>query len=72
MAWQLWVLIALAAAGLVLLAVARMRHARKVFDDITDLDRPMPGSDTAAGPDELARARERHLHDQPARHRRHG
>jgi hypothetical protein len=69
MAWQLWVLIALAAAGLVLLAVVRMRHARRVFDDITDLDRPMPGS---AAPDELGRARARHVQDQPARHRKHG
>jgi hypothetical protein len=42
MSWQLWVLMALAAAGLVLLAAARMRHARKVFDDITELDQPMP------------------------------
>ena len=40
MSWQLWVLIALAATGLVLLAAARMRRAREVFDDIVRLDRP--------------------------------
>ena len=49
MSWQLWVLIALAATGLVLLAVARMRHARQVFDDITRLDRPTQGSQPGAG-----------------------
>ena len=49
MSWQLWVLIALAATGLVLLAVARMRHARHVFDDITRLDRPTRGSQPGAG-----------------------
>ena len=71
MSWQLWVLIALAAAGLALLAVARMRHARKVFDDITELDRPAP-SRSESRTDELARARARHLADEPDRHRRHG
>jgi hypothetical protein len=49
MSWQLWVLIALSATGLGLLAVARMRHARHVFDDITSLDRPSQGSQPAAG-----------------------
>jgi hypothetical protein len=73
MSWQLWVLVALAAAGLVLLAAARMRHARKVFDDITELDRstPAPAEPAPAG-DELARARARHLHPQPDRRRSHG
>ena len=49
MSWQLWVLIALAATGLVLLAVARMRRARHVFDDITRLDRSTYGSQPGAG-----------------------
>ena len=49
MSWQLWVLIALSATGLGLLAVARMRHARHVFDDITSLDRPSQSSQPAAG-----------------------
>lgn len=49
MSWQLWVLIALAATGLVLLAVARMRRARHVFDDITRLDRSTHGSQPGAG-----------------------
>ncbi|HEY3556342.1 MAG TPA: hypothetical protein VGL05_02695 [Kribbella sp.] len=71
MSWQLWVLIALAAAGLVLLAAARMRRARKVFDDITELDRPT-AEPAETGADELARARARHLADEPDRHRRHG
>ncbi|TCC37145.1 hypothetical protein [Kribbella sindirgiensis] len=71
MSWQLWVLIALTAAGIVLLAAARMRHARKVFDDITELDRPT----TEAAPvgDDLARARARHLQTEAdAPHRKHG
>lgn len=74
MSWQLWVLIALAAAGLVLLAAARMRHARKVFDDITELDRPTAArsAEPAAADDELARARARHLDTEPGEHRRHG
>ena len=49
MSWQLWVLIALAATGLVVLAVARMRRARHVFDDITRLDRSTHGSQPGAG-----------------------
>lgn len=76
MSWQLWVLIALAAAGLALLAVARMRHARKVFDDLTELDRPAhrrAGSAACeAEPDELARARARHVAHEPNHHRKHG
>jgi hypothetical protein len=57
MSWQLWVVIALAATGVLLLAVARMRHARDVFDDITRLDRPAENSQLSA--DELTRARVR-------------
>ncbi|WP_350280795.1 hypothetical protein [Kribbella sp. HUAS MG21] len=68
MPWQLWVVIALAVAALVLLAAARMRHARKVFDDITTLDRPADPAES--GVDELARARARHVHPEP--HRKHG
>ncbi len=75
MSWQLWVLITLTAAGLVLLVAARMRHARKVFDDITELERPMaerPAEPAPAG-DDLARARARHLQTESGnRHRRHG
>ena len=70
MSWQLWVVIALAAAGLVLLAAARMRHARQVFDDITEPEHRPEVHEPE--PDELARARARHtLHD-PGRNRRHG
>jgi hypothetical protein len=69
MSWQLWVVIALAAAGLVLLAAVRMRHARKVFDDITDL-KPTPSVEVTR--DDLARARARHLRPEPDSHRRHG
>ena len=79
MSWQLWVLITLTAAGVVLLAAVRMRHARKVFDDITELDRPTaehPAAEHPAEPapagDELARARARHLHPEPHRRRSHG
>jgi hypothetical protein len=79
MSWQLWVLITLTAAGVVLLAAARMRHARKVFDDITELDRPAAEHSAAEHPaepapagDELARARARHLHPEPHRRRSHG
>lgn len=76
MSWQLWVLIALAAAGLALLAVARMRHARKVFDDITEPDRPAPrraeSAAPEANPDELAQARARHVAHEPDHHRKHG
>jgi len=49
MSWQLWVVIALAASGPVLLAVIRLRHARHVFDDITRLDRPSQRSRSTAG-----------------------
>ncbi|GAA1595640.1 hypothetical protein GCM10009804_60310 [Kribbella hippodromi] len=75
MSWQLWVAIAVLAAGVILLAVARMRHARKVFDDLTDLDRagssrtPDPAADPA---DELARARARQFRAEPYRHHGHG
>jgi hypothetical protein len=71
MSWQLWVVIALAAAGLVLLAAVRMRHARKVFDDITDLNRPIRLTPSVTA-DDLARARARHARPEPDRHRKHG
>ncbi|HEY4568104.1 MAG TPA: hypothetical protein VIH10_01525 [Kribbella sp.] len=70
MSWQLWVVIALAATGLVLLAVARMRHAREVFDDITQLDRPTWTGHPRV--DELARARAQRVRPEPDRHRKHG
>lgn len=63
-------MITLAAAGVVLLAVARMRHARKVFDDITELHHPAARRRAEPEPDELARARARHLEAEPKR--RHG
>ena len=69
MSWQLWVLIALAATGLVLLAAVRLRHARHVFDDITRLDRP---TRSELPSDELARARTRRIPPEPDRHRKHG
>ncbi|TCC10945.1 hypothetical protein [Kribbella soli] len=75
MSWQLWVLIALVAAVLVVLAALRMRHARKVFDDITELDRPTaaPPAESASVGDDLSRARARHLQaEADSRHRRHG
>jgi hypothetical protein len=72
MAWQLWVLVALAAAGLALLAAARMRHARKVFDDITDIGHPVHDIPAEVTPDDLARARARHVRPEPDRHRKHG
>ncbi|MER7248565.1 hypothetical protein [Kribbella sp. NPDC000426] len=71
MSWQLWVVIALAAAGLVVVAAARMRHARKVFDDITDLNRPIRLTPPVTS-DDLARARARHARPEPDRHRKHG
>ena len=70
MSWQLWVLIALAATGLGLLAAARMRHARHVFDDITHLDR-RPQIQAVVS-DEIARARARRVRPEPDRHRKHG
>jgi hypothetical protein len=70
MSWQLWVVIALAAAALVLLAAARMRHARRVFDDLTDLDRPIQLTPPVTA-DDLARARARHARLEPDR-RKHG
>jgi hypothetical protein len=72
MSWQLWVLVSLAAAGLVLLAAARMRHARKVFDDITDVGRPARTIAAEGTADDLARARSRHLRPEPDRRRKHG
>jgi hypothetical protein len=66
MSWQLWVVIALVAAGVVILAVTRMRHAQHVFTDITRMDRPtersrpdLSGDELALSGDELARARAR-------------
>jgi hypothetical protein len=75
MSWQLWVLIALAATGLVLLATVRMRHARRVFDDITRIDqRPALSIRQDLSSDELARvrARARHARSEPDQHRKHG
>jgi hypothetical protein len=72
MSWQLWVLTALAAAGVVLLAAARMRHARKVFDDITDVVRPVQDLPAEVTADDLARVRARHARPEPDRHRKHG
>jgi hypothetical protein len=63
--------IALAAVAVVLLAAARMRHARKVFDDIADLNRPVQLTPPVTA-DDLARARARHARPEPDRHRKHG
>jgi hypothetical protein len=54
MAWQLWVLIAAVAAGLAVLGVTRMLHARRVFDDIVRLDQSDPA--TAADANRSARS----------------
>jgi len=59
MAWQLWVVIALIATGVVILAVTRMRHAQHVFTDITRLDSPMESGRTGLSSDDIARARAR-------------
>ncbi|MEV0286595.1 MULTISPECIES: hypothetical protein [unclassified Kribbella] len=59
MSWQLWVVTALIAAGVVILAVTRMRHAQHVFDDITRLDSPTESSRSGLSGDEIARARAR-------------
>ncbi|WP_460660546.1 hypothetical protein [Kribbella swartbergensis] len=59
MSWQLWVVIALLASGVVILAVTRMRHAQHVFSDITRLDRPGKSDHPGLTGDELARARAR-------------
>ncbi|TCO30123.1 hypothetical protein EV652_105117 [Kribbella steppae] len=56
MAWQLWVVIALIATGVVILAVTRMRHAQHVFTDITRLDDP---TESGLSSDDIARARAR-------------
>lgn len=54
MAWQLWVVVAAAAVGLVVLTVARLHHAQQVFRRIiASLDDP--GHDTER--DELATQR---------------
>ncbi|MFD7156820.1 hypothetical protein ACFV9C_19620 [Kribbella sp. NPDC059898] len=70
MSWQLWVVIALAAVGLVLWAAARMRHARQVFDDITEPEHRPEAHEPE--PDELARARARHQTQDTTHNRRHG
>src|SRR5438309_11787253 len=63
MSWQLWVVVALAAVGLVLLTVARIRHARQVFDDITEPDRRPKAHEPE--PDELAPPRPPHQPQTP-------
>jgi hypothetical protein len=68
MTWQLWILITLAATGIVILAVTRMRHAQHVFEDITTLDRP---SESDVAGDELGRARARRTEPEPSRRRSH-
>ncbi|MFG1815837.1 hypothetical protein ACGFIF_18895 [Kribbella sp. NPDC049174] len=74
MTWQLWVVITLVAAGIVILAVTRMRHAQDVFSDITRLDRPTESSRAGLSGDELAeaRARARHAAAEAAPRRSHG
>ena len=74
MTWQLWVVITLVAAGVVILAVTRMRHAQHVFSDITRLDRPTESSRDGLSGDELAeaRARARHAAAEAGPRRSHG
>ncbi len=64
MFWQLWVLVAAAASGLLIFVTARFRHAQEVFDHIIDqLDDPAACPDHDAlidgdlPVDELARRR---------------
>jgi len=68
MGWQLWVLIGLVAATLIVFLASRMRHAQHVFDDITQVERPA----AAAPTDELAHRRSHRVAHEPGRHRRHG
>ncbi|GAA1664547.1 hypothetical protein GCM10009745_02920 [Kribbella yunnanensis] len=68
MSWQLWVAIGIVAAVLLLLAATRMRHAQHVFDDITQVERPVP----PATADELADHRSRRVAHESGRHRKHG
>ncbi|HET6743166.1 MAG TPA: hypothetical protein VFH76_29705 [Kribbella sp.] len=70
MTWQLWVAIALAATGLVILVVWRMRHAQHVFDDITRIDRSAESSQSDRSSDELAQARARRIPPPPSPPRR--
>ncbi|MFG1621234.1 hypothetical protein [Kribbella sp. NPDC049227] len=72
MAWQLWVPIALAATGLVILVVWRMRHAQHVFDDITRIDRSAGSSQSDPSGDELAQARARRIPPPSPPRRKHG
>jgi len=61
MSWQLWVVVAAVAVGLVVLTVARLHHAHQVFHRIIDsLDDP--GHDTER--DEVAT--QRHKRARPA------
>jgi hypothetical protein len=69
MTLQLWVTIALAATGIVILAAARMRHAQHVFEDITTLDRR---AESDLPRDELGRARARRGEPEPSRRGSHG
>jgi len=77
MSWQLWVLIALA-IGLAVLVVVRLRHAQRVFDDITRPDRTaQSGQGDRSGDevvaDEIAQARARRiLSPPPTPRRKHG
>ena len=72
MSWQLWVVITLIAAAVVILAVIRMRHAQHVFTDITRLDRSTESSLTGLSGDELAQARARHTEPEVSPRRGHG
>ncbi|MFI6828818.1 hypothetical protein ACIBG5_17065 [Kribbella sp. NPDC050241] len=72
MAWQLWVAIALAATGVVILVAWRMRHAQHVFDDIIRIDRSAESSQSDPSGDELAQARARRIPPQSPPRRKHG
>jgi len=61
MAWQLWVVVAAAAVGLVVFTAVRLRHADQVFHRIVDsLDDPGPATER----DEVAT--QRHKRARPA------
>ncbi len=72
MTWQLWVLVGIAAACVVVLVTARFRSAQQVLDELIDSMEPHTGPETeqpkvehrpevaARRVDELARHRSRH------------
>jgi hypothetical protein len=74
MSWQLWLLIGLIAAGVVIQAVTRMRHAQHVFADITrtESSRPDPSGDELSIARAQAMANARRTEPETGRRRAHG